>query len=183
MHYCDITRWYAQSEFKTMHSQALRMWSYKDPWWLQAHGTFDNGIVYDITQGFVYGQMSKDQTHNSYIDLIGTHGIARMTHDFKTATVELHGINKTVTINKPYGGKNIDVMIEKFAQSIRNGKLDMTLPSLRDSAIASQFAWDCLADARTHDLPAIGDLDTLEQIRYRRAHMTNGYGLLMKIHI
>ena len=158
MHYCDITRWYAQSEFKTMHSQALRMWSYKDPWWLQAHGTFDNGIVYDITQGFVYGQMSKDQTHNSYIDLIGTHGIARMTHDFKTATVELHGINKTVTINKPYGGKNIDVMIEKFAQSIRNGKLDMTLPSLRDSAIASQFAWDCLADARTHDLPAIGDL-------------------------
>ena len=69
-------------------------------------------------------------------------------------------------------------MIEKFAQSIRNGKLDMTLPSLRDSAVASQFSWDCLADARTHDLPAIGDLDTLEQIRYRRAHMTNGYGLL-----
>ena len=178
MHYCDITRWYAQSEYKTMHSQALRMWNYKDPWWLQAHGTFENGIVYDITQGFVYGQMSKDQTHNSYIDLIGTHGIARMTHDFKTATVELRGITKTVTINKPYGGKNIDVMIEKFAQSIRNGKLDMTLPSLRDSAVASQFAWDCLADARTHDLPAIGDLDTLEQIRYRRAHMTNGYGLL-----
>ena len=49
MHYCDITRWYAQSEFKTMHSQALRMWSYKDPWWLQAHGTFDNGISFTIS--------------------------------------------------------------------------------------------------------------------------------------
>jgi len=27
-------------------------------------------------------------------------------------------------------------------------------------------------------LPAIGNLETLEEIRERRRHMTNGYGLL-----
>ena len=31
------------------------MWNYKDPWWVQCHGTFQNGVVFDITQGFVYG--------------------------------------------------------------------------------------------------------------------------------
>ena len=39
-------------------------------------------VVFDITQGFVYGQLSKDQTHNSYVDIIGTKGVVRMTHDF-----------------------------------------------------------------------------------------------------
>ena len=74
-------------------------------WWLQCHGTFENGVVFDITQGHVYGQLSKDQTHNSYIDVIGTKGIARMSHDFKTAVVELRGVNETHRIEKPYGGK------------------------------------------------------------------------------
>ena len=68
-------------------------------------GTFENGVVFDITQGHVYGQLSKDQTHNSYIDVIGTKGIARMSHDFKTAVVELRGVNETHRIEKPYGGK------------------------------------------------------------------------------
>lgn len=72
MHYVDIARWYAGSEFKTWNAQAIRMWNYKDPWWLQCHGTFENGIVFDITQGHVYGQLAQTQTHNSYVDIIGT---------------------------------------------------------------------------------------------------------------
>ena len=87
MHYVDIARWYAESNYKTWNAQGIRMWDYKDPWWIQCHGTFHNGVVFDITQGFVYGQLSKDQTHNAYTDIIGTKGIVRMTHDFKTATV------------------------------------------------------------------------------------------------
>ncbi len=183
MHYVDMAKWYAGCDYKTFHAQGIRMWDYKDPWWLQVHGTFANGIVYDITQGFVYGQLSKDQTHNSYVDLIGTKGIVRMTHDFKTATVELRGTTKTLTINKPYGGKNIDVMIRKFAKSIREGKLDPTLATMRDSAVASTHAWEFLEDSWKHDMPSIGDEKTLEEIRYRRAHMTNGYGLLHQVNI
>ena len=178
MHYVDIARWYAQSEYATWHAQGLRMWSYKDPWWLQCHGTFESGVVYDITQGFVYGQMSKDQTHNSYVDIIGTEGIVRMHHDFKTAVVELRGTHRTELIERPYGDKNIDVLIDRFADSIEQGTLDARLPSMRDSAIASQNAWNFLDDARQHALPAIGHLRTLEQIIDRRRHMTNGYGLL-----
>lgn len=180
MHYVDVARCIAQSEFKTGHAQAVRMWNYKDPWWLQCHGTFENGIVYDITQGFVYGQLSKDQTHNSYIELIGTKGLVRMTHDFKVAKVDIRGVNLTEIIEKPYGGKNADVLCEKMATSILTGKRDETLPSFRDAAIASEYSWRMLDDSRTHDLPAIGQLSTIDEIYQRRVQMSEGYGLLKK---
>ncbi len=178
MHYVDIARWYAGCEYKTWHAQGVNMWSYKDPWWVQCHGTFQNGVVFDITQGFVYGQLSKDQTHNSYVDIIGTKGIARMTHDFKTAVVDLHGVHQTLRVEKPFGGKNIDVLCDLFADSILTGKRNPRLPLMYDSTIASEYAWKFLQDARMNDLPAIGNLQTLEQIRERRKNMKNGYGLL-----
>lgn len=178
MHYIDIARWYAGCEYKTWHAQGIRMWNYKDPWWIQCHGTFENGVVFDITQGFVYGQLSKDQTHNSYIDIIGTKGIVRMTHNFKTAIVDLHGVNSTQRIERPFGGKNLECLCNMMADSIENGKRDPRMPLMRDSAMASQYAWAFIEDAWQHDLPARGDLQTLEEIRERRRHMTNGYGLL-----
>ena len=178
MHYVDIIRWYAGCEFKTWHAQAIRMWDYKDPWWLQCHGTFENGVVFDITQGFVYGQLAKDQTHNSYVDIIGTKGIARMTHDFKTAVVDLRGVTQTERIEKPYGGKNIDVLCDLFADSIVANQLHPQLAIARDSAIASDYAWKFLEDSRQHDLPSIGNLETYDEIRERLRNMTNGYGLL-----
>jgi myo-inositol 2-dehydrogenase/D-chiro-inositol 1-dehydrogenase len=88
MHYVDVARWYANNEYKTWHAQGIRMWDYKDPWWVQVHGTFANGIVFDLTQVFVYGHLAKQQPHNCYLDAIGTKGVARMRHDFSTATVE-----------------------------------------------------------------------------------------------
>ena len=139
MHYIDIARWYANSEYKTWHAQGIRMWNYKDPWWVQCHGTFQNGIVFDVTQGFVYGQLSKNQTHNAYTDIIGTKGIVRMTHDFQTAVVELHGVNRTLRLEKPFGGKNLDKLCDIMANSIESGKRDPRLPQMRDSAIASQI--------------------------------------------
>ncbi len=180
MHYVDIARWYAGSEYCTWHAQAVRMWDYKDPWWLNCHGTFDNGVVFDVTQGFVYGQLSKDQTHNAYTDIIGTKGIARMTHDFKTATVELRGVNTTQIVTKPYGGKNVDVLSDKFAKSVLSGRPDPTLPTLRDAAIASRYAWKFLENARENRLPSIGTDEELQAIRLRRSRMTDGYGLLPK---
>ena len=135
MHYIDIARWYANSEYKTWHAQGMRMWNYKDPWWVQCHGTFQNGIVFDVTQGFVYGQLSQNQTHNAYTDIIGTKGIVRMTHDFQTAVVELHGVNRTLRLEKPFGGKNLDKLCDIMANSIESGKRDPRLPQMRDSAI------------------------------------------------
>ena len=178
MHYVGLARFLSKSEYRTWHAQALRMWSWKDPWWLQAHGTMQNGVVFDITQGFVYGQLSKDQTHNSYVELIGTQGFCRMSHDFKRAWIDLHGVNVTEHIERPHGGKNIDVLLDQMTQSITTGQRHPDMPRLRDSAIASEMAWKMLEDARSHEMPAIGNNDELEQIRERRRTMKDGYGLL-----
>lgn len=180
MHYVDIARWYAESEYDTWHSQALRMWDWEEPWWLQCHGTFKNGVVFDITQGFVYGQLAKDQTHNSYTDIIGTKGIVRMTHDFKTAVVDMRGITLTKRIEKPFGGKNIAVICNDFADSILEGKRRSGLPKMEDAFVASEISWKMLEDAGNHKMPSIGDNKTLEAIRERRSKMTEGYGLLKK---
>lgn len=182
MHYVDIARWYADSEYKTGHAQAIRMWDYKDPWWLQCHGTFENGVVYDITQGFVYGQLALDQTHNSYTELIGSKGFVRMTHDFKTAVVEMHGEHVTERLEQPYGDKNIDRLCKLMGQAILTGKRPSHLPRFRDAAIASEYAWKMLEDARRNDLPSKGTPKELEQIHYRRAHATDGYGLIDRPH-
>ena len=181
MHYVNLARWYARSEYKTWHAQGVRMWDWKDPWWLQVHGTFQNGIVYDITQGFVYGQLSQQQTHNSYVELIGTKGFCRMTHDFKTAVVDIHGVTETKHIERPFGGKNIDRLIAEMAESIMSGQRDPLMPSFRDSAIASENAWKMLADAREHDLPSIGTHEELEEIWEHRRNLKDGYGLLPRL--
>ena len=181
MHYVDIARWYAECDFKTWHAQGINMWNYKDPWWIQCHGTFENGVVFDITQGFVYGQLAKDQIHNSYIDVIGTKGVARMTHDFKTANVSLHGVTQTYEIERPFGGKNIDRLVSEMAESIESGKRNPKMPEMRDSAISSEYAWIFLENCHKHELPSIGNMHTLEQIRERRRNMKDGYGLLHKI--
>ncbi|MCF0198496.1 MAG: Gfo/Idh/MocA family oxidoreductase [Bacteroidaceae bacterium] len=180
MHYVNIARWFADSDFKTGHAQAVRMWDYKDPWWLQCHGTFANGVVYDITQGFVYGQLSKDQTHTSYMELIGTKGFVRMHHDFHTAVVEEHGVTTTQRIERPYGGKNIGRLYELVARAIRRQADAEPLPTFRQSVLASEFAWKMLDNARQGDLPSKGTDEELVAIRDRRAHMTDGYGLLHK---
>ena len=137
-------------------------------------------MVFDITQGHNYGQLSEKQTHNSYIDIIGSKGIVRMTHDFKTAVVEVHGVTRTERIERPYGGKNIDKLIEHFADSIEKGELDSRLPSFDDAAIASDLAWQAIEDARRNDLPVCGTNEELEQIHERRRNMKDGYGLLRK---
>ena len=178
MHFIDIARWLAGSEYKTWNAQAIRLWEWKDPWWLQTHGTFENGVVFDITQGENYGQLAKDQTHNTYADIIGTEGVVRMSHDFRTAVVDIHGVTRTERIERPYGGKNIDKLIDVYADCLRNGTSDSRLPSLRDAATASEFAWKMLEDAATHDMPAKGTHEELERIWERRRTATNGYGLI-----
>ena len=86
--------------------------------------------------------------------------------------VELHGATQTHRIERPFGGKNIDVLCDLFAQSLETGVRNESLPSFRDAAIASEYAWRFfLQDARTHDMPAIGDLGELAAIRDRRRTM------------
>ena len=156
MHYVDVARWYAGSDFEKWHAQGLRMWDHKDPWWVQAHGHFKNGIVFDITQGFVYGHLAREKTHNCYVDAIGTKGVCRMRHDFIDATIEMHGVHRTVNRTAPFNDKKLDVMVESFAKSVAAGK-NLGLPSARDSAVASDVAWAMLHDAMKNVPPVRGN--------------------------
>lgn len=179
MHYVDVARWYAHSEYKTWHAQGIRMWGYKDPWWVQVHGTFENGIVFDITQGFIYGHLAKQQPHNCYVDLIGTKGVARMRHDFSTATIELHGVTKTLHKTAPFNDKKLDVMVDVFARSVIEGK-NLGFPEARDSVIASEVSWAMLNDAVSHQPPVRGTPDEMLRILEHRRNMVDGFGLPAK---
>ncbi|MCL2651392.1 MAG: Gfo/Idh/MocA family oxidoreductase [Candidatus Azobacteroides sp.] len=183
MHYVDVARWYAGSEYDKFHAQGVRMWSYDEPWWIQVHGTFKNGIVFDITQGFVYGHLAKDQTHNCYVDVIGTKGIARMTHDFKNATIELRGIHTTVIKTEKFGDKKIDILMDIFAQSVIEGT-NRGFPTVDDSVIASDISWKMYQDAVKNGSPCIGKIQDMDEIMERRKTLEDGYGLPVKnIHL
>jgi predicted dehydrogenase len=176
MHYVDVARWYAKSEYKQFHAQGIRMWNHKDPWWVQVHGHFENGIVFDITQGFVYGHLANEKTHNCYVDCIGTKGIARMRHDFKNATIECHGINHTLRKTGLFNDKKLDVMVDVFARSILAGK-NLGFPTVRDSVVASEVAWAMLNDAVKNAPPVRGTKKELEAILTHRRNLREGYGL------
>ena len=179
MHYVDVARWYANSEYKTWHAQGIRMWDYKDPWWVQVHGTFANGIVFDITQGFVYGHLAKQQPHNCYLDAIGTKGVARMRHDFAMAAVELYGVGETVYKTAPFNDKKLDVMVDVFARSVIAGK-NLGFPQARDSVIASEVSWAMLNDAMANQPPARGTPEEMRQILAHRRNLIDGFGLPAK---
>jgi predicted dehydrogenase len=176
MHYVDVARWYAGSEYHTWHAQGLRAWGYKDPWWVQAHGTFENGVVFDITQGFIYGHLAKEQPHNCYVDAIGTKGVARMTHDFAEATVELFGVNETLRKTGAFNDKKLDVMVDVFGRSILRGK-NLGFPQARDSVIASEVSWAMLKDAIAHVPPVRGTPQEMQEILEHRRQLENGFGL------
>jgi myo-inositol 2-dehydrogenase/D-chiro-inositol 1-dehydrogenase len=181
MHYVDVARWYAHSEYQTWHAQGIRMWGYKDPWWVQVHGTFANGVVFDITQGFVYGHLAKEQPHNCYVDAIGSKGVARMRHDFSNATVELFGISETLQKTAPFNDKKLDVMVDVFARSVLASK-NLGFPQARDSVIASEISWAMLNDAAANIPPVRGTSEEMQQILEHRRNLIEGFGLPVKTH-
>jgi predicted dehydrogenase len=162
MHYVDVARWYARSEYARWHAQGVRMWSETEPWWVTSHGQFENGVVFEITVGFVYGQNAKDWTNRGYLEAIGTRGIARYEHDFKDVRVQMHGVGETVRKTGPYGGKKLDVMIDLFTRSLDAGR-DLGLPTARDSVVASRISQQMHVDAKAGRPPCIGDD---EELRY-----------------
>lgn len=182
MHYADVARWYAGSEFKTWHAQGVRMWSHTDPWWVQAHGAFENGVVFDLTQGFVYGHLAKDKVFNCYVDAIGTQGVCRMRHDFRNATIECHGVTETLVKTEAYGDKKLDVMVDAFARSVLGGA-NAGCPTARDSAVASEVTWAMLADAVKNGCPPVGTAQELTAILEHRRTLRDGFGLPSRPHV
>jgi len=175
MHYVDVARWYAGSEYDRWHAQGMRMWGWPDPWWVTAHGCFKNGVVFEITQGFVYGQMAKDKTENCGLEAIGTLGLARMSHNFHEVAIEYHGVETTTRSVGPYGGKKLDVLCETFACSLDAG-CNLGVPLARDSVIASQVAQEMLDFATQNTAPAIGSADEMARVLAHRGELRSRGG-------
>jgi len=167
MHYVDVARWYADSEYDRWNAQGVRMWGWKDPWWVNAHGSFRNGVVFSITQGFCYGQLAQTKVCNCGLEVIGTLGVVRMRHDFRTVTIEYHGVNRTATKAGPYGGKKLDVMCGKFADSLDAGR-NVGFPTAADSVIASRISQAMLDDATRNAAPVVGTPEEMERILSHR---------------
>ena len=174
MHYVDVARWYAGSEYARWHAQGLCLWDWPEPWWVTAHGCFANGVAFELTQSFCYGQMAQTKTENCGLEAIGTLGLVRMSHDFHKVRIAYHGVTTTRQQTGPYGGKKLDVLCNTFARSLDAGR-DLGLPHPRDSVIASQIAQEML-DAATQDQPpAIGTPAQMERIlAHRRALREQG---------
>jgi predicted dehydrogenase len=167
MHYVDVARWYADSEYDKWHAQGIRMWSGKDPWWVNAHGHFENGVVFNITQGFVYGQLAEKKVVRCGLEAIGTKGVVRMQHDFYTVRIEFHGVTHTEIKEGPYGGKKLDVMCKRFAEALDSGDASL-LPTARDSVIASEVS-QAMLDASSRDgAPCVGTPEEMADILAHR---------------
>jgi hypothetical protein len=132
--------------------------------------------VFDITQGFIYGHLAKEQPHNCYVDAIGTKGVARMRHDFSQATVELYGVHEMLRKTAAFNDKKLDVMVDVFARSILAGK-NLGFPQARDSVIASEVSWAMLKDANSSIPPVRGTPEEMQEILEHRRNLVNGFGL------
>jgi myo-inositol 2-dehydrogenase/D-chiro-inositol 1-dehydrogenase len=170
MHYVDVARWYAGSEYDRWHAQGIRMWAWPKPWWVTAHGQFKNGVVFEIAVGFVYGQLAAQKTEHCGLEAIGTQGLVRMAHNFDEITIDYHGVETSARKIGPYGGKKLDVLCETFARSLDAGR-DMGLPLARDSVIASQVSQAMLDFATAEGAPPIGSPDELRRIVAHRQEL------------
>jgi len=168
MHYIDAARWYAGSEFAQWHAQGVRLWNEPDPWWASAHGSFENGVVFEVTQGFVYGTASKEVRNNSYCEVIGTHGVVTIMHDFFNAHCLFNGIEQTIDKTGPYGGKKLDALFAKAARSIDAGRLVDGLPTARDSVVASRVSQEMIDAAAAGVCPSIGNEADFQDVLARR---------------
>ena len=175
MRYVDVARRYARSEYAHWHAQGLRLGGHRDPWWVQVHGCFGNGVVFDITHGFVYGQHARDRTQNCYMDIVGSKGIARMHHDFKEVELECHGVTRTIHRSGPYTSRNLDRLCDRFARSVL-ARRNLGCPAARDAVVASTVAWAMLRDAIRGQPPSIGNPEAMGAILENHASVDPGTG-------
>src|SRR5690606_15389984 len=163
MHYVDVARWYARSEYSRWHAIGVRMWDEPRPWWGTVHGHFQNGVAFEITNGFVYGQMAERPIAHSGFECIGTKGVVRFEHDFSEVRLKMHGVTRTVDKTGPYGGKKFEVMLDLIARSIEAGT-NLGLPTAEDAVIAYEVAGQMQAEMERDAPPAIGSREDLSAV-------------------
>jgi predicted dehydrogenase len=163
IHYIDLARWYANSEIGRWDAMGLRCWNWSEPWWGTAHGHFQNGIVFKVTFGFIYGQLAQTQVTQCALEAIGTLGVVRMQHNFNEVVIKYHGVTRTEETRGAYAGRT-SVSFAKFLQSHWQAGRNIGFPTVRDSVIASRVAQEMLDLSRERGAPVVGTLEEMAQI-------------------
>jgi predicted dehydrogenase len=168
MHYIDVLRWFAGDEIEDWHAQGLRLWGHDEPWWVTAHGRCGNGVAVQVTEGFAWAQGCPDRTNCSRFEILGSVGGIVISHDFRTATVEVHGLAGSRFITREYGGKHLDTLLDRFARSLDAGR-NLGYATADDCAKASRLARAMQEQAITTAGMARGTPAELALIRERKS--------------
>lgn len=155
MHYVDVMRWFAESEYDAFESRGVHFWGDDYQAYFMAQGRFVNGIMFDVHNTHCYTSLAETRRHNCRQEFIGSHGVITLTHDFLEVTLRMNGRSRTVEKTVPYAGKNLDVYYREFADAIDTGDLG-ALPRVEDAVIASEVSQRMVDDALARGLASFG---------------------------
>ncbi|WP_114561409.1 Gfo/Idh/MocA family protein, partial [Desertihabitans aurantiacus] len=171
LHYVDLARWYAGSEYADWHAVGLRVWDWPDPWWVDVHGHFTDGTLVHLSQTFAYAQAAAVVTARNAVEVVGTHGVLRLEHDFRVVTVRGTTRRGTTEETWPYRGKALDVLAGDLADAL-DGRPPPAMPTARDAVLASATSQQML-DQATAGAPPVGTRADLERTRAHRAALAD----------
>lgn len=155
MHYVDVARWFARSEFAEFTARAIRFWGSEFDLHFSVYGAFQNNIQFEIHNSFCYTSLAKDRRNYSGQEFIGSHGVITITHDFRNVTIRMNGHTRTVEAVKPYGGKKLNIYYDQFARALDTGDYG-PLPRLEDAVVASRVAQAMVNQALARPIPSFG---------------------------
>lgn len=156
MHYVDVMRWFAGSEYGEFNSRAVHFWGDAYEAYFMVQGRFENGILFDLHNSHAYASLAETRRNNSRQEYIGSHGVISLSHDFRQVTVRMNGRSRTVTRTVPYAGKNLDTYYGEFAVALDTGDLG-ALPRVADAVIASEVSQRMVDRALAQHVQGFGD--------------------------
>lgn len=162
MHYVDVACWFAGSEVKEYSVRAARFFDSLYENHFLVHGTFENGIIFELNNSFTYAAFADQRIAQCGQQFIGSSGVVRMTHDFKTATLQMHGRTKTVDRTMPYGGKKLDVYYDEFARALDTGD-PSRLPAPIDSVVSRRLSLEMSERAVQGHVHSFGNRSEFEK--------------------
>jgi myo-inositol 2-dehydrogenase/D-chiro-inositol 1-dehydrogenase len=173
MHYTDMVRWHGRSDYAEWSARGACLWGEDPtmPYWVTIHGWLQNNVLFEITNSYGYAQGAKDRRNNSYLDLVGTHGVIHMQYDaWGDVLYDAHGINETHHVKKAYKDKNFGVLYQNLSRALDTGDYG-NLASARDSVVAANIAEAMNRSAVEAGPRSVGtwaDLENVKEIRRQR---------------
>jgi len=154
IHYFDLARWYAGSEFAEISARGIHIEDYPNPDHVMATCRMSNGALVLIETGWAYTHTTPVHESVAHIDLIGTDGIIGYTcwqtgiEGAETRNeLNVYARDRCYRQEIRSSAKAFDRMYALFAESLRQGRL-IDLPSGEDGVHALKAALDALRQAR-----------------------------------